>query len=288
MIWFVSNMSIKRKRMFLYTSLQSSLFQKQNICFALTNRFDGASTGAFNELNLGYYVGDTLQNLTYNYRIVATRFYDEFHIKQNHKKPIYYMEQFHSACSIVLDNALESSLLLEQSLMAKELKNKQDSVCVGRADAIITHLPYRICLVVVADCNPLLLYDTKHHAMAVIHAGRRGIFDRILPQTLAKMTTLYGTKAEECLLYVGASIRSCCYEVGQEVRDELLRLGFESSAMKGNNLDLVYCIRTQCENLGIKQEHIEISPHCSCCNDNLYSYRRDGITGRFGLLAMLV
>ncbi|CUU39675.1 MULTISPECIES: polyphenol oxidase family protein [Helicobacter] len=278
--------------MFLHTSFESSLFREQNVRFALTNRVGGASVGAFNALNLGFNVGDMFQNVVRNHQKVAMCLYEECHIAQEKRKPLYYMEQIHSAESIVLDEALESRLLESQHLQRGEqdfaTRDFKDSICIGKTDAIITHLPYRICLVLVADCNPLLLYDAKHHAMAVIHAGRRGVFDRILPQTLAKMTTLYGTKAADCLLYVGASIRSCCYEVGQEVRDELLRLGFESSAMNGNKLDLIHCIYTQCENLGIKQEHIEINPHCSCCNDNLYSYRREGITGRFGLLAMLV
>ena len=274
--------------MFLHTSLQSQLFKTQNVRFALTHRFGGVSNGAFDALNLGYLVGDELENVAHNHQSVTIRFYDEFHIAKHRRKPLYYMEQIHSTQSIILNENLESHLALESSLKGEDAIDKPHSICLGKADAIITQLPLRICLALVADCNPLLLYDTKNRAMAVIHAGRKGVFYGILPHTFMQMNTLYGTQAQDCLLYVGASIRSCCYEVGQEVYKELLALGFSDGAMKGNKLDMLHCIYAQCENLGIKKECIEVNPHCSCCNNELYSYRREGVTGRFGLLAMLV
>ncbi|MCX2717310.1 polyphenol oxidase family protein [Helicobacter sp. MIT 21-1697] len=276
--------------MFLYTSLQSHIFKDKSVYFALSNRLGGVSEGIFDALNLSYYVGDERLNVERNHHILLSEFWKRgtFTLKDKQKTmpTLYYCNQIHSTQSIILDEKILSSL--DDFYEVRNETITPHSICLGEADAIITHMPYRACLVLAADCNPILLYDDTKKVMAVIHAGRRGVFDGIMPQTLAKMTTLYGTKAADCLVYVGASIRMCCYEVGQEVQREAFELGFDKNVIKNNRLDLIACIKAQCENLGIKQEHIEINPHCSCCNDNLYSYRREGITGRFGLLAMLL
>ncbi|WP_295698983.1 polyphenol oxidase family protein [uncultured Helicobacter sp.] len=264
--------------MFLQTSLQSLLFKGQKICFALSDRFGGVSKGAFSTLNLGYYIGDKSLDVDSNYQLITTRFYDMFCVEQGDRAALYYCQQIHSTQSVVLDKTLES---LAQNRGGV-------SISLGEADGIITQIPYRICVALAADCNPILLYDKAHHAMAVIHAGRKGVFDGILPQVFAKMNALYQTQAADCLLYVGASIRSCCYEVGGDICEEAMNLGFSRNVLKGNRLDLMACLQEQCENLHIQTHQVEVSPYCSCCDERLYSYRRDKTTGRYGLLAMLL
>lgn len=264
--------------MFLHTSCESSLFRGHKICFGLTHRFGGVSQGAFATLNLSFHIGDDKKSVEHNHKQVRQRFYNTFGITQELHTPLYYLHQTHSTQSLLLDEALESQHKLPNL--------PQNPGYLGKGDVIITHLPYRICLVVVADCNPILLYDSKNAAMALIHAGRRGVFNGIVAKVFEKMHMLYGTQAKDCLLYIGASIRSCCYEVGEEVREEFVKLGFGAEGMKGNKLDLIYCLQEQCKALGLEQ--MEISPYCSCCDERLYSYRREKHTGRFGLLAMLL
>ena len=273
--------------MFLYTSLQSPIFRDKSVYFALSNRLGGVSEGVFDTLNLGYYVGDERLNVERNHHIFLSEFWKIFALNDKQKvvSALYYCHQTHSTQSIILDEKNLSSF--EDFYKTKSKIIAPHSICLGEADAIITHIPYRACLVLVADCNPILLYDNAKKVMAVIHAGRRGVFDGIVPAVFKRMSEVYGSSVSDCFMYVGASIRACCYEVGKEVQEELLALGFDKSVLKGNKLDLIACIKTQCKNLGINVEHIEINPYCSCCNKQLYSYRRDKTTGRFGLLAML-
>ena len=277
--------------MFFYTSLESPLFKNENICFALSDRYGGVSEGVFNTLNLGYGVGDDKQRVDINHRRVKEAFIETFNRADSNgfgasesgadkdltkNLPMFYCEQIHSTKSVVVD----------EKLVSKYRRCDGGSMCLGEADAIITHLPNVLVFVMVADCNPILLYDRKNGVVSVIHAGRKGVFEGILPSVFKRMSEVYGTRAEDCLMYVGASIRSCCYEVGDEIRTQAEILGF-SDVFQGKNLDLITCLKQQSENLGLKPSQVEISPFCSSCEGGLYSYRRDHSTGRFGLLAML-
>lgn len=277
--------------MLFYTSLESPLFKNENVCFALSDRYGGASEGAFNTLNLGYGVGDCKQSVDTNHRRVKEAFVKTFGKADSRvglgtsesgadkdltkNIPMFYCQQIHSTKSVIVDENLVS-----------KYRRRDGSMCLGEADAIITHLPNVLVFVMVADCNPILLYDRKNGVVSVIHAGRKGVFDGILPSVFMRMRDVYGTRVEDCLMYVGASIRSCCYEVGEEIRTQAEILGF-NDVFQGKNLDLIACLKQQSENLGLKPSQVEISPFCSSCEGGLYSYRREHSTGRFGLLAML-
>ncbi|BDB66457.1 hypothetical protein Hc94105_0649 [Helicobacter cinaedi] len=278
--------------MFFYTSLESPLFRNENVYFALSDRYGGVSEGVFNTLNLGYGVGDDKQRVDINHRRVKEAFVKTFgkadfrvglgtsesgadkDLTKN--LPMFYCQQIHSTKSVIVD----------EKLVSKYRRCDGGSMCLGEADAIITHLPNVLVFVMVADCNPILLYDRKNGVVSVIHAGRKGVFDGILLSSFMHMRDVYGTRVEDCLMYVGASIRSCCYEVGEEIRTQAEILGF-NDVFQGKNLDLIACLKQQSENLGLKPSQVEISPFCSSCEGGLYSYRRDHSTGRFGLLAML-
>lgn len=277
--------------MFCCTSLESSLFKNENVCFAVSDRYGGVSEGAFDGLNLSYGVGDCKQSVDINHKRVKGAFIETFGkvdssnrlvageswVDKDFKNvPMFYCEQIHSTKSVIVD----------ENLALKYRQYKGGSVCLGKADAIITHLPNVLIFVMVADCNPILLYDRKNSVVSVIHAGRRGVFEGILPSVFMRMNEVYGTRTEDCLMYVGASIRSCCYEVGEEIRTQAEILGFKD-VFRGKNLDLNACLKQQSENLGLNPTQVEISPFCSSCENGLYSYRREHSTGRFGLLAML-
>jgi copper oxidase (laccase) domain-containing protein len=84
---------------------------------------------------------------------------------------------------------------------------------------------------------------------------------------------------------LGASIGSCCYEVGGEVYDETKKLGLEDSISKKEKsfyLDIGSILKKQLLTCGIKKENIEFSDECTKCkNDKYFSYRAEPSTGRF-------
>ena len=243
--------------MLFYTSLESPLFRNENVYFALSDRYGGASEGAFNTLNLGYGVGDDKQRVDINHRRVKEAFIETFNKADSNglgasesgadrdfakNIPMFYCQQIHSTKSVIVDENLVS-----------KYRRRDGSMCLGEADAIITHLPNVLVFVMVADCNPILLYDRKNGVVSVIHAGRKGVFDGILLSSFMRMSEVYGTRVEDCLMYVGASIRSCCYEVGEEIRTQAEILGF-IDVFQGKNLDLIACLKQQSENLRLETQ----------------------------------
>ena len=125
-----------------------------------------------------------------------------------------------------------------------------------------------------ADCTPLIFYDTKQKIGAVSHAGWRGTAASIGVKTVRKMKS----NPEDIIAIIGPAISICCYEVSEEVRDELLKTVKNTSEIYENrNVDLKNINARQLEEIGVK--NIDICPYCTSCNNDLfYSYRKENGT----------
>lgn len=152
-------------------------------------------------------------------------------------------------------------------------------------DALITDKNNTPLIVMVADCSPILFYDDVQKVIAVAHAGRQGAFKNIIKNVVESMACEFNSKAEDIYVSIGANIGSCCYEVGSEIYHEALAIGLQYAfEYKDGNyyLDISKILKTQLLACGIKKENLEISKECSCCkNQKYFSYRADGVTGRF-------
>lgn len=150
-------------------------------------------------------------------------------------------------------------------------------------DALITNKPNVFLAVSIADCTPILIYDTKKQAVAAIHAGWKGTVAEIVKCTLQKMQEEYGTQGQDCQAYIGACIAYSNFEVGEEVAQH-----FDSNFKKFDNekqkwfVDLKAVNRQQLMDFGVNSQNIEISPYCTFQDGNLFfSHRRDkGLSGR--------
>ena len=83
-----------------------------------------------------------------------------------------------------------------------------------------------LLVVQTADCIPILLADTKNHAVAAIHSGWRGTARRIAEKTLGRMQMEFGTRPQDVVAALGPGIGRCCYEVGHDVAKEFARASF--------------------------------------------------------------
>ncbi len=72
-----------------------------------------------------------------------------------------------------------------------------------------------------ADCIPVMMFHENPKWVASIHAGWRGVENRIVPKTVAQLVKL-GCKAENILVFAGPHIQKPSFEVGNDVRDQLL------------------------------------------------------------------
>jgi polyphenol oxidase len=184
-------------------------------------------------------------------------------------------------------------------------------------DGLITSAPEILLAIQTADCLPLILVDSKRHAVGVFHAGWRGTLKRIAAKGVGEMRRCFGSEPLDCKAAIGPGIHSCCYEVGAEVREkfesqfayaaDLFREVKESDPVKerypllflnarppGHGdlspkifLDLVEANRRQLIDAGLLPKNIAASELCTGCRpDLLFSHRTEkGMTGRMMAVA---
>lgn len=150
-------------------------------------------------------------------------------------------------------------------------------------DALITNVPGLVVGVTVADCTPVLVYDTRNRAVAAIHAGWRGTVGGIVAGTLLQMQAHYGTQPADCLAYVGTCIDACSFEVGAEVAGQFALSRTSVDAATGKALvDLKQANADQLRAFGLTEAQIEVSPFSTVLhNADYFSHRLEqGLTGR--------
>lgn len=156
-----------------------------------------------------------------------------------------------------------------------------------KADASVARLPGTVCAVMTADCLPVLFCSADGLVVAAAHAGWRGLVDGVLEATIRAM----GIEPGRLLAYLGPAIGPTNFEVGPEVRDRFLAWGAQAEGgfRKGSDdrwfADIIYLACVRLENSGIRRSAIYESARCTVAEPSqLYSYRRDGTTGRMASL----
>lgn len=231
-----------------------------NILALSTTRQEGHSAAPYGSFNLARHVGDLDKNVEKN-RLLLTE------SLQLSSDPIW-LEQVHSNQVVNID---------------------EDQPCPITADAAIATTPHRICVVMTADCLPILLCNQKGTKVAAIHAGWRGLAHGIIENTIHQL----GEPPTELLAWLGPAIGPSKYEVSQDffntfmdqdVKNELA-FQYQSTDKWLANLYLLATHRLMA--LGLK--HIYGGEYCTYSDEkNFYSYRRDqGVTGRIATLIWL-
>lgn len=151
----------------------------------------------------------------------------------------------------------------------------------GECDALVIgpQVTGRAPAVLVADCAPVLLADESGSVLAAVHVGRAGLFAGVLPAALRRVREL---TAEPVHAAVGPHICGRCYEVGAELSERARAFGAASTTTHGTPaIDLLAGIRGQLEGVPLT-----VIDACTVEDERWFSYRRDGVTGRFAGLAV--
>jgi YfiH family protein len=147
-----------------------------------------------------------------------------------------------------------------------------------------------------ADCVPLLFFDPIKKAIGAAHAGWQGTVRKIALATIIKMKEEFGCSYKDIKVLIGPSIGPCCYHVGGEVIDSILRSfgtteKFVSYDYKDSlaHFNLWQTNKIQLIEAGIPDSNITITGLCTYCNhDDFFSSRYDkSVTGRFGAGIMI-
>jgi hypothetical protein len=151
-------------------------------------------------------------------------------------------------------------------------------------DALVTDVPRAPLAVMAADCVPVLLAGGG--VVGAAHAGRGGLVKGVVEATVRAMRDL---GAEDVRAVLGPAIGPCCYEVGQDVFDEVVAAlpATASATREGKpSLDLVAGVRHVLAAEGVTG--VEVAAGCTVDDPaRFFSYRRDGRTGRHAGLVWL-
>ena len=134
---------------------------------------------------------------------------------------------------------------------------------------------------IAADCLPIAFVNSKSPALAVVHAGWRGVAAGAIDVALDAYAEL-GIDLATSHAVIGPSICGSCYEVGPDVI-EAVGARAPNAIRDATHVDLSSAAVLACENRGVA---VTVLSGCTFENDNLFSYRRARgmATGRGGIV----
>jgi polyphenol oxidase len=158
---------------------------------------------------------------------------------------------------------------------------------VAEADAIFTDVAGLVLGVLVADCVPVLLADPAARIVGAAHAGREGMAAGVVTELVTAMSAA-GADPGRMRAAIGPYLCGGCYEVPEAMRARVAGKVPESGCVtrKGTpGLDVGAGVAAQLARAGVRT--VARDPHCTGETAGLYSYRRDGRTGRLAGLVWL-
>ena len=224
----------------------------------VTTREGGVSVAPYHSLNLGDHVGDLPSNVAMN--------------RQR-------LREYLPADPIWLSQVHGTTV-------------STPSHRVSEADASVSNIPGEVLAIMSADCLPVLFSTQSGSVIGAAHAGWRGLCHGVLEKTVQSMRALSNEPNDPILAWLGPAIGPTAFEVGRDVLQ-----AFESTnhlyppnafipiAQKpGKYLANLYSLaRSRLLSIGVDQ--IAGGDLCTVAQSNqFFSYRRDGVTGRFASL----
>ncbi|KFU77152.1 conserved hypothetical protein [Amycolatopsis lurida] len=226
----------------------------------VTTRAGGASRPPYDTFNLGDHVGDDAGDVYANRKRLAA----ELGLAEDR---LAWMEQVHGRTATVVDGSETSA--------------------AEATDALVTAEPGLALVVLVADCVPLLLADAEAGVVAAVHAGRVGARVGVVPAAIEAMRSV-GAEPARTEALLGPAICGDCYEVPAEMAADVEKHvpGSACKTRKGTpGLDLRAGLWRQLADLGVGK--IGVDPRCTNEDKTLFSFRRDGTTGRIAGITWL-
>ena len=143
------------------------------------------------------------------------------------------------------------------------------------ADGLVTNEGGVILGIRTADCASVFFHDPEKQAIGIAHAGWKGIKNGIIQGMLAAFQREFHSAMGDLCIVLGPSIRSCCYEVGEEFRDYFPDFFKPSSSAKGH-FDLPAAVQSELGGGGVPKSKIHDTGICTVCqNDSFFSYRAE-------------
>ena len=223
-----------------------------------TTRLGGGSKESYDSLNLGLHVNDDIGAVLENrQRLKEVLGYEQ----------IAWLNQVHSTDVV-----------------------KASSSQLDNADASWTNEKNIACVVMTADCLPVLFCDKSGRFVAAAHAGWRGLLNGVLEATIEKMPVA----RQDLMAWLGPAIGPDKFEVGSEVREAFIAHNeqadqcFKEGHYQGRYFANIYQLAKQ-RLISSGVTAIYGGGLCTVSDEErFFSYRRHAVTGRMASLIWLV
>jgi len=232
----------------------------EGLAHAVFTRLGGTSNIPFESMNVSFNVGD-----------------DPGKVKTNLSR----IRHSISARHLVTMNQIHGSNVIA---LSKEEINRD--IVLPESDAVVTNAPGAALMVKLADCQGVILFSRENNVLGIAHCGWKGNVANILGKTVLVMEKTFGCDPKELSVAISPSLGPCCGEF--KGYGEIFPSEFSRFMEKENHFDLWAISRRQLIDAGVKEENIETAGVCTKCNADLFfSYRKNKVTGRFAVVAML-
>jgi len=238
--------------------LEFPLLEGLPVVHAVFRRHGGISPLPFDSLNVSFGVGD-----------------EAAHVRENRIK---------IKRALGLPVLVSARQVHGDRVLAVEAMQPEDWEAEGY-DALITNRSGVGLMIQQADCQAVLLADTKLRAIGVCHAGWRGSVANIIAKTIRAMQQHFAVEPRDLLAAVSPSLGPCCAEFVNYHKE--LPESFRAFRADGDKFDFWAISRKQLQEAGVPSGNIEIASICTVCNADFFSYRRQKITGRFASVIAL-
>ena len=267
-----------------------------NVRAAMTTRVGGVSVGPYASLNLGAGVDDDPAQVAENRRRLAVSLdlpSEPVWLKQVHGTTVMCLRDSPPPCG----EGLGAGVPAGASPSPNPLPQGEGALI---ADASFTTDPGAVCVVMAADCLPVLFCDDAGTVVAAAHAGWRGLAAGVIESTVRALPV----KPQTLLAWLGAAIGPESFEVGAEVREAFvsrdaraadcftpLPSGGEAARSAGEGepkylADLYGLARQRLESAGVTR--VYGGGRCTVREPrHFFSHRRDGRCGRMAALVWL-
>lgn len=162
-----------------------------------------------------------------------------------------------------------SDIIVESSLIPVE------------ADAHYTAKSNEALLISTADCMPIMIYCRQTKRIAAVHAGWRGVENKIIKKTLQQLIST-GSTTKDFKFWIGPHILQDSFEVDlstfQLLSNSQYSLKNEDYVYTKNNkyyVNLLKIVRSQIINTISIEPDISITNIDTKINSDYYSYRRN-------------
>ena len=249
------------------------LLERSGVSHGFTFRRGGASRGRFSSLNFTSRQGDLPERVGENWRRIETA-------AGIPRRSWALLSQVHGAAVVTAD--------------AGRAASHHRSGCPA-ADALITERRGVTLGILTADCLPVIIGLPGGGGVAAVHAGWKGTRAGIVAEAVKSLASAAGADPRQMRAGLGPCIGTCCYTVGEEVRErfrEKWGRDFADRVLAASDpwrLDLQEANRRQLLEAGLAAGNVGTVPLCTSCRSDLFfSHRRDGErTGRMLAFARL-